>query len=155
MYCLIQFYIQLRGDLAEHSPLLKVVAIKLVIFLSFWQTVSRSSLTHPKYPTITRLYSSSSPVSPPLASLKHPLASKHPTLESEFLPCCSALKWQYSASSTFGHSHGKSTTCGALRSWPPSPPQASFQIQRRLTVAVRLGAKLSWTLSILGTSSKP
>ena len=41
MYCLIQFYIQLRGDLAEHSPLLKVVAIKLVIFLSFWQTVSR------------------------------------------------------------------------------------------------------------------
>ena len=41
MYCLIQFYIQLRGDLAEHSPLLKVVAIKLVIFLSFWQTVGR------------------------------------------------------------------------------------------------------------------
>lgn len=40
MYCLIQFYIQLRHDLAEHSPFLKVVAIKLVIFLSFWQTVS-------------------------------------------------------------------------------------------------------------------
>lgn len=39
MYCLIQFYWQLKGDLAEHQPLLKVAAIKLVIFLSFWQTV--------------------------------------------------------------------------------------------------------------------
>ena len=38
MYLLIQFYIQLRVDLAEHSPFLKVLAIKLVIFLSFWQT---------------------------------------------------------------------------------------------------------------------
>ena len=45
MYCLIQFYFQLRHDLAEHSPLLKVVAIKLVIFLSFWQNVSRSNTT--------------------------------------------------------------------------------------------------------------
>ena len=44
MYSLIQFYIQLRHDLAIHSPFLKVVAIKLVIFLSFWQTVSRSSI---------------------------------------------------------------------------------------------------------------
>ena len=44
MYCLIQFYIQLRRDLSVHSPFLKVVAIKLVIFLSFWQTVGRSSL---------------------------------------------------------------------------------------------------------------
>jgi uncharacterized membrane-anchored protein len=43
MYCLIQFYIQLKDDLAEHNPLLKVLAIKLVIFLSFWQTVSSSS----------------------------------------------------------------------------------------------------------------
>lgn len=45
MYCLIQFYIQLRHDLAEHSPFLKVVAIKLVIFLSFWQTFVISSIT--------------------------------------------------------------------------------------------------------------
>ena len=43
MFCLIQFYIQLRHDLAEHSPFLKVLAIKLVIFLSFWQTVSLTS----------------------------------------------------------------------------------------------------------------
>lgn len=39
MYCLIQFYVQLKDDLSEHRPLLKVTAIKLVIFLSFWQTV--------------------------------------------------------------------------------------------------------------------
>ncbi|KAG8525801.1 uncharacterized protein KY384_000561 [Bacidia gigantensis] len=45
MYCLIQFYVQLREDLAEHKPLLKVAAIKLVIFLSFWQTILISILT--------------------------------------------------------------------------------------------------------------
>ena len=45
MYCLIQFYYQLRVDLAPHRPLLKVVAIKLVIFLSFWQSFLISILT--------------------------------------------------------------------------------------------------------------
>lgn len=40
MFCLIQFYLQLRTDLAEHKPFLKVLCIKLVIFFSFWQTVS-------------------------------------------------------------------------------------------------------------------
>jgi len=40
MFCLIQFYLQLRYDLAEHKPFLKVLCIKLVIFFSFWQTVS-------------------------------------------------------------------------------------------------------------------
>ena len=45
MYCLIQFYIQLKDDLREHQPLLKVAAIKLVIFLSFWQTILISFLT--------------------------------------------------------------------------------------------------------------
>ncbi|KAL8816208.1 MAG: hypothetical protein Q9223_004747, partial [Gallowayella weberi] len=45
MYCLIQFYVQLKDDLVEHSPLLKVAAIKLVIFLSFWQTILISFLT--------------------------------------------------------------------------------------------------------------
>ncbi|KAI1650802.1 DUF300-domain-containing protein [Daldinia loculata] len=42
MYCLIQFYIQLREPLSEHRPFLKVLAIKLVIFLSFWQTIAIS-----------------------------------------------------------------------------------------------------------------
>ena len=45
MYCLIQFYYQIKGDIAEHKPLLKVLAIKLVIFLSFWQTILISFLT--------------------------------------------------------------------------------------------------------------
>jgi len=41
MYCLIQFYVQLKRDLADHKPFLKVACIKLVIFFSFWQVVSR------------------------------------------------------------------------------------------------------------------
>lgn len=45
MFCLIQFYVQLKDDLREHQPLLKVAAIKLVIFLSFWQTIMISLLT--------------------------------------------------------------------------------------------------------------
>jgi hypothetical protein len=45
MYCVIQFYVQLRKALQPHSPLLKVLAIKLVIFLSFWQTFLISILT--------------------------------------------------------------------------------------------------------------
>ena len=40
MFCLIQFYLQLKDDLAEHKPFLKVLCIKLVIFFSFWQSVS-------------------------------------------------------------------------------------------------------------------
>ncbi|OCK79133.1 DUF300-domain-containing protein [Lepidopterella palustris CBS 459.81] len=45
MYCLIQFYIQLRGDLAAHRPFLKILCIKLVIFFSFWQTLTISFLS--------------------------------------------------------------------------------------------------------------
>lgn len=45
MYCLIQFYVQIKGDIAQHRPFLKIVAIKLVIFLSFWQSILISFLT--------------------------------------------------------------------------------------------------------------
>ena len=45
MYSIIQFYYQVRKDIAQHRPLLKVLAIKLVIFLSFWQTIAISLLT--------------------------------------------------------------------------------------------------------------
>lgn len=45
MYCLIQFYIQIKDDIRRHKPLLKITAIKLVIFLSFWQTTLISFLT--------------------------------------------------------------------------------------------------------------
>lgn len=45
MYCLIQFYVQIKDDIRQHKPLLKITAIKLVIFLSFWQTIGISLLT--------------------------------------------------------------------------------------------------------------
>jgi hypothetical protein len=45
MYCVVQFYVQLRLDLAPHRPFIKVLAIKLVIFLSFWQSFLISILT--------------------------------------------------------------------------------------------------------------
>ncbi|KAF2100934.1 DUF300-domain-containing protein, partial [Rhizodiscina lignyota] len=38
MYFLIQFYFQLRTDLAPYKPFMKILCIKLVIFFSFWQT---------------------------------------------------------------------------------------------------------------------
>ncbi|KKK19562.1 hypothetical protein P175DRAFT_0506376 [Aspergillus ochraceoroseus IBT 24754] len=38
MYCLVQFYVQIHSDIREYSPFLKIASIKLVIFLSFWQT---------------------------------------------------------------------------------------------------------------------
>ncbi|KAH8680994.1 organic solute transporter Ostalpha-domain-containing protein [Xylariales sp. PMI_506] len=38
MYCVVQFYIQLKEALSDHKPFLKVLSIKLVIFLSFWQS---------------------------------------------------------------------------------------------------------------------
>ncbi|CAM1503099.1 Fc.00g078750.m01.CDS01 [Cosmosporella sp. VM-42] len=53
MLCIIQFYIQLREPLAEHKPFTKVLAIKLVVFLAFWQTTcisigtSTLNLIHP------------------------------------------------------------------------------------------------------------
>ncbi|GKT61940.1 DUF300 domain-containing protein [Colletotrichum tofieldiae] len=62
MYCVIQFYVQMREPLKEHSPFLKVLAIKLVVFFSFWQVTcislatSTLDLVHPNkvlaYPDI-------------------------------------------------------------------------------------------------------
>ncbi|CEJ90013.1 hypothetical protein VHEMI05824 [[Torrubiella] hemipterigena] len=42
MYCLIQFYVQLKTPLKENHLLIKIIAIKLVIFFSFWQTLAIS-----------------------------------------------------------------------------------------------------------------
>lgn len=59
MFMVIQFYIQLKDDLAEHKPFLKVLSIKLVIFFSFWQTIVISFLSSsngPLKPTNTLAY---------------------------------------------------------------------------------------------------
>ncbi|KAI2866857.1 hypothetical protein CBS147343_176 [Aspergillus niger] len=45
MYCLIQFYIQIKDDISQYQPFLKILSIKLVIFLSFWQSTLISFLT--------------------------------------------------------------------------------------------------------------
>lgn len=37
MFCLIQVYIQLKEALEAQKLFIKIVAIKLVVFLSFWQ----------------------------------------------------------------------------------------------------------------------
>lgn len=39
MYCIIQFYAQIKPDITKNRPLLKLVCIKLVIFFSFWQNL--------------------------------------------------------------------------------------------------------------------
>lgn len=67
MFFLIQFYIQLKDVLAENKPFLKILSIKLVIFFSFWQTVSIDTF-HPSLQQLhpnQQLSSSSSPPSPP------------------------------------------------------------------------------------------
>ncbi|KAI1116784.1 organic solute transporter Ostalpha-domain-containing protein [Nemania sp. NC0429] len=45
MYCIFQYYSQFRQTLAEHKLGLKVLSIKLVVFLSFWQTIAISLAT--------------------------------------------------------------------------------------------------------------
>lgn len=45
MYCIIQFYIQLKDDLKQHNAFLKILAIKLVVFFSFWQSAAISLAT--------------------------------------------------------------------------------------------------------------
>ncbi|KIJ51346.1 hypothetical protein M422DRAFT_776620 [Sphaerobolus stellatus SS14] len=45
MYCLIQFYMAIAEQLAPHRPLLKLISIKAVVFLTFWQATFLSVLT--------------------------------------------------------------------------------------------------------------
>lgn len=44
MYCLIQLYVPIRANLAPCKPLLKLFAIKAVVFLTFWQATLLSLL---------------------------------------------------------------------------------------------------------------
>ncbi|PYH95268.1 DUF300-domain-containing protein [Aspergillus ellipticus CBS 707.79] len=45
MYCLVQFYVQIKETISHYSPFLKLLSIKIVIFLSFWQSSVISVLT--------------------------------------------------------------------------------------------------------------
>ncbi|KAF8070429.1 organic solute transporter Ostalpha-domain-containing protein, partial [Lyophyllum atratum] len=45
MYCLIQLYVAVSQNLAPHRPLLKLFAIKAVVFLTFWQATFLSVLS--------------------------------------------------------------------------------------------------------------
>ncbi|KAF2821532.1 DUF300-domain-containing protein [Ophiobolus disseminans] len=56
MYCLIQFYTQLKEDLVPHKPFLKVLCIKLAMFLCFWQTWFLSLLSVKKGPLQPTFY---------------------------------------------------------------------------------------------------
>lgn len=49
MYCIIQFYVQMKKPLEEHRPFLKVLAIKLVVFLSFWQITAVTVATNERF----------------------------------------------------------------------------------------------------------
>ncbi|KAG9220647.1 hypothetical protein CCMSSC00406_0003746 [Pleurotus cornucopiae] len=44
MYCLIQLYVPVAQELAPHKPLLKLFAVKAVVFLTFWQATFLSVL---------------------------------------------------------------------------------------------------------------
>jgi len=44
MYCLILFYYVMRVELRPLEPLAKFVAIKLVVFMTFWQSVLIAAL---------------------------------------------------------------------------------------------------------------
>ncbi|KAJ3043993.1 hypothetical protein HDV00_003520 [Rhizophlyctis rosea] len=44
MYGLFQFYIVIHNDIASAKPLWKVIAVKFVVFFSFWQSIALSAL---------------------------------------------------------------------------------------------------------------
>ncbi|KAF5325855.1 hypothetical protein D9611_000018 [Ephemerocybe angulata] len=45
MYCLIQLYIPVAGELKPHRPILKLFSVKAVVFLTFWQATLLSALS--------------------------------------------------------------------------------------------------------------
>jgi hypothetical protein len=45
MYCLFQLYVCVAGELAPHRPVLKLFAVKAVVFLTFWQATFLSLLS--------------------------------------------------------------------------------------------------------------
>lgn len=45
MYCLLQLYLCVATELAPHRPVLKLISIKAVVFLTFWQSTFLSLLS--------------------------------------------------------------------------------------------------------------
>ncbi|KAI0249237.1 organic solute transporter Ostalpha-domain-containing protein [Lactifluus subvellereus] len=45
MYCLVQLYLCVAKELAPHRPILKLLSVKAVVFLTFWQSTFLSLLT--------------------------------------------------------------------------------------------------------------
>lgn len=132
MYCLIQFYIQLKDDLREHQPLLKVAAIKLVIFLSFWQTILISFLTS------TGAIKASPRIQEP--DLKIGIPSLLLCIEMALFSIFHL--WAFP---------GNPTTSNAPPSLPPNPRRASFLIPRPRTKGDRSAPEPSWMPSTPGT----
>ncbi|KAF8938857.1 hypothetical protein BGZ58_011307 [Dissophora ornata] len=56
-YFLIMFYFTIREDLKDYSPFYKFLAVKLVIFFSFWQSVLVEGLVYFGYITATTYWS--------------------------------------------------------------------------------------------------
>ncbi|CAO1625416.1 unnamed protein product [Parajaminaea phylloscopi] len=46
MYCIVQFYIPIEKELKPYSPILKFLAVKSVVFLTFWQSTFLSILAY-------------------------------------------------------------------------------------------------------------
>lgn len=46
MYFLILFYITVKHDIAQHNVLMKFIAVKFVIFFSFWQSILLSLMAY-------------------------------------------------------------------------------------------------------------
>ena len=117
MYCIIQFYVQVKQDITEHRPVLKLAAIKLVIFFSFWQNVCFSSILIPIHFRADKTFSSSS-LLPQLDSLR--LRKLLIWTSKSASPLYSSpLKWLPLASCIYMLSLGKSRIASPIRTLFP------------------------------------
>lgn len=105
MYCLAQFYKQVKVDLACHGPFLKFLCIKLTLFLCFWQTWFLGLLARksgPLKPTAT------------LAALDIHVSIPHLLVcfEMTTFACTSHFAFPWRAYEIDSHFHGAKTYTG-------------------------------------------